>query len=256
MKIATCLRRKLGFTLLELIVVIAILGTLMGIAYPTIMGVQENARIASSAKVCADVVAGVSGFKQDHNGILPYYPKKVKPDKNDQIYLSTLPGKDAGMLGILTGYEDASTKLNINNEPYMKPSRAESARDGLFSGETGKLGLYDPWGKPYYVVICETEEGCIDPFTDVRIGRENCLVYGLGPDSDGIAPAHVDKPRTSRGKTGKSKSKAGKKEKKEKQEKKKKMSKAEAKKAQQAAKAAFEEAILDNIYSWKKAVKK
>ena len=34
------------------------------------------------------------------------------------------------------------------------------------------------------------------------------------------------------------------------------MSKAEAKKAQQAAKAAFEEAILDNIYSWKKAVKK
>lgn len=246
MKTATNTQHMRGFTLLELIVVIAILGTLMGIAYPAIIGVQENARIAASSKVCADVVAGVSNFKQDHNGIMPYYPNKAKPDKNDQIYLTTLPGKDAGLLGILTGYEDADIKLNINNEPYMKPTRAESARDGLFGESASQLGLYDPWGKPYYVVMCEMAEGCIDPFTNRRIGRENCLVYGLGPDSDGIAPAHSDGRRTVHGVNTPPKS--GKKG--------KKMSKAEAKRARQDAQDALNDAILDNIYSWKKAAKK
>ncbi len=246
MKTAVSTRRMCGFTLLELIVVIAILATLMGIAYPAIMGVQENARIASSSKVCADLVAGVSNFKQDHNGIMPYYPKKAKPDKNDQIYLVTEPRKDAGLLSILTGYEDTDIKLNINNEPYMKPTRAESARDGLFGDEGSSLGLYDPWGKPYYIVLCEMTEGCIDPFTNQRIRRENCLVYGLGPDSDGIAQAHSGKSKVSLG--GSADKKKGKKG--------KKMSKKEAKQAAQEAQAAFDDAILDNIYSWKKAAKK
>ncbi len=244
MKTATSPQHMRGFTLLELIVVIAILGTLMGISYPAIIGVQENARIASSSKVCADVVAGVSNFKQDHNGIMPYYSTKAKPDKNDQIYLTTLPGKDAGLLSILTGYEDTNMKLNINNEPYMKPTRAESPRDGLFGESGSKLGLYDPWGKPYYVVMCEMTEGCIDPFTKRRIGRENCLVYGLGPDSDGIADAHSDKKRMSA--SASSGKKSGK----------KKMSKAEAKRVRQEAQDALNDAIMDNIYSWKKAAKK
>ena len=243
MKTATSNQHMRGFTLLELIVVIAILGTLMGIAYPAIMGVQENARIAASSKVCADVVAGVSNFKQDHNGIMPYYPNKAKPDKNDQIYLTTLPGKDAGLLGILTGYEDSDMKLNTNNEPYMKPTRAESARDGLFGESASQLGLYDPWGKPYYVVMCEMTEGCIDPFTNRRVGRESCLVYGLGPDSDGVAVAHSGKKRVSSGVS------AG-------QTRGKKMSKAEVRKAQQDAQDALNDAVLDNIYSWKKAAKK
>lgn len=244
MKTATSAEQFRGFTLLELIVVIAILATLMGIAYPAIMGVQENARIASSSKTCADLVAGVSSFKQDHNGIMPYYPRKAKPDKDDQIYLITEPGKDAGLLAVLTGYEDTDIKLNINNDAYIKPTRAESARDGLFGENGNELGLYDPWGKPYYVVLCEMTEGCIDPFTNQRIRRENCLVYGLGPDSDGIAPAHSGKRKVALRSGAAPKTKG------------KKMSKKEARRAALEAQDALNDAIIDNIYSWKKAAKK
>ena len=237
MKIATATKKFRGFTLIELIVVIAILATLMGISYPAIMGVQENARISSSYKTCVDVVAGVMNFKQDHNGIMPYYPRDAKPNRDDQIYLSTEPGKDAGMLAILTGYEEGDIKLNINDEAYIKPTKAEEKRDGLYGESARELGLYDPWGKPYYIVLCETNDGCIDPFTDKRIRRESCLVYGLGPDGEGIARAHA-------GKT-KKKSASG-----------KGMSKEEKRQAVREAAEAEEDAILDNVFSWKKKSKK
>lgn len=229
-----------GFTLLELIVVIAILATLMGISYPAIIGVQDNARISASSKTCMDIVSGVTSFKQDHNGIMPYYPNVAEPDKEDQIYLTTLPGKEAGLLSILTGYEEGDTKLNINNEPYMKPTKVDEARDGLYGETADELGLYDPWGKPYYIVLCETNDGCIDPFTNRRIRRENCLVYGLGPDSEGVAPAHTEnvRPRKTASKPGK------------------KMSKKEAKRAAREAREEMEDAIGDNVFSWKKAAKK
>ncbi len=240
MKRTAFLHKNQGFTLLELIVVIAILATLMGISYPAIIGVQENARISASSKTCMDLVSGVISFKQDHNGIMPYYPKEAEPDEEDQIYLSTLPGKNAGMLAVLTGYEEGEDKLNLNDEPYIKPTKAEEPRDGLYGDNADELALYDPWGKPYYLVLCEANDGCIDPFTNKRLRRENCIVYGLGPDGAGIAPAHSDdrKSRRSAGKRGR------------------KVSKEEAKRAAREAAEAMQDAIEDNVYSWKKAAKK
>ena len=216
-----------GFTLLELIVVIMILATLGGIAYPTIMGFQENARISSANKTCMDIVSGVAQFKQDHNGVLPYEANRAKPDRDDQIFLTTLAGKDASLVCVLTGYEEGDTRLNVNNEAYMKPTKAEKPQNGLFGEDAGELSLYDPWGKPYYIILSEAMEGCIDPFTFKRVRRENCLVYSTGPDGDGAAPAHTGKKV--RRLTGK---------------------------AKQEAAAAAEEALEDNIYSWKKPKKK
>lgn len=217
-----------GFTLLELIVVIMILATLGGIAYPTIMGFQENARIASANKTCMDIVAGVAQFKQDHNGVLPYLADRARPDRDDQVYLTTLPGKDATLLAVLTGYEDSTNKLNINNEAYIKPTKANEQRDGLYGEDGDTLGLYDPWGKPYYIVLSESMNGCKDPFTGKTVRREQCLVYSTGPDGDGAAPAHAGRKR----------------------------SKARTHAQKAAAAEAAEDAIIDNIYSWKKTTKK
>lgn len=245
MKLFTSAQKHRGFTLIELIVVIAILATLMGISYPAIMGFQENARISSASKACMDIVSGVASFKQDHNGILPFYPNQAKPNRDDQIYLTTEAGKDAGLVSILTGYEDGDEKLNINNEAYMKPTKSEEPRDGLYGDNAQELSMFDPWGKPYYIVLCEMDDGCIDPFTNKRIRKENCLVYSLGPDSEGVADAHQAKKRSTKSRSAGAKTTGG-----------TKQSKAEAKLAAQRAKEDAEDAIIDNIFSWKKTVKK
>lgn len=224
-----------GFTLIELIVVIAILATLMGIAYPAIVGMMESGRITAAHTTCNQIVSGVASFKQDHNGILPYNPNMAKPNKDDQIYLYTEASHDAGLVSILTGEEEEDERMNLNKEAYLNPTKVEEPRDGLYGSSARDLSLYDPWGKPYYIVLCESDDGAKDPFTNQRYRRVYSMVYSLGPDSEGIAPVHLSKAAR----------KAGNKNN-------KKQSKADAAQAAESA----QEAILDNIYSWKKSSKK
>ncbi len=223
--------RSKGFTLIELIVVIAILATLASIAYPAYMSFMDDAKRTSSAKTCADIVEAVTRFRTDNNGMLPYVVDAVKPDKNDQIFLKTADGEDADMLKILTNNEeDEDNRVNSLKEFYLKSTEVEEPVDGLYTNpNNGELGLYDPWGNPYYVVLCEEEDGCLDPFASrkKRLRNKPCIVYGLGPDGLGVAPN----------------GKAGKKE--------KAASKEEAEIAAEEA----ADAILDNVYSWKKVSK-
>lgn len=221
--------RSKGFTLIELIVVIAILATLASIAYPTYMSFMDDAKRTSSAKTCADIVEAVTRFRSDNNGMLPYTADAVKPDKNDQIFLKTADGEDADMLKILTNREeDEDNRLNSLKEFYLRSTEVEEPVDGLYTNPNNdELGLYDPWGNPYYVVLCEEEDGCLDPFArKKRLRNKPCIVYGLGPDGLGVAP---------NGKVAKKK----------------------AANKEEAEIAAEEEAdaILDNVYSWKKVSK-
>ncbi len=217
------LNRK-GFTLIELLIVIAILATLGGISMPVYMTITDNAKKTSARKVCTDIVEGVTRFGQDNNGMLPYDEKEVEPDKKDQLYLTTTAGKDGRMIEILTNREeDEDNRINTTRDTYLKAQEQEAPKDGLYVDASEAIHYYDPWGQPYYVVMCAEDEGCIDPFTaKKRIRNQHCLVYSTGPDTEGVADAHSDSPKKS-GKKGSAPSEE------------------EA------------EAIEDNVYSWKKA---
>ncbi|MGN0864565.1 MAG: type II secretion system protein [Akkermansia sp.] len=218
-----------GFTLIELIIVIAILATLAGIAYPTYMSIQENASKTAAKKVCTDIVEGVTRFAQDYNGMMPYDANEAQPDAQDQIYLRTKAGEDARLIMVLTNREedDADNRINTNRDTYLRSDEQEQPRDGLFIDANDGINFYDPWGQPYYLVLCEEEKGCIDPFTSKRLRGKKCLVYSLGADGEGAGNTEA---ATSR--------KGGKK----------------GKKGTQNAAASAEadaEAIEDNVYSWK-----
>ena len=141
------------------------------------------------------------------------------------------------MIKILTNREgeDVERRLNSTRSIYLKADEQEQPSDGLFVDSMGDVHFYDAWGKPFHIILCEEDEGAIDPFTSRRYRGKNCLVYGTGPDGEGVAVTETAAP--------KSKSKKG-----------KKMSKKEKKAAAEAAAAAaelMEEALEDNVYSWK-----
>ncbi len=224
-------RSAKGFTLIELIIVIAILATLAGIAYPTYMSIQENAGRTAAKKVCTDIVSAVESFKQDNNGMLPYNADMVEPDDDDQMFLTTAAGEDADLIKVLTNREDddAERRLNSTRDIYLRSDEQEQPREGLYVNETGEISFFDPWGKPYYVVLCEEDAGAKDPFTSRRYRGKNCLVYSTGPDQEGVASTATAKPaKTTKGKKDK-----------------------KAAAAAAAAAELLEEALEDNVYSWK-----
>ena len=54
--------RRAGFTLTELVVIIAIVGTLATLVIPSFVGVREAARLALCASSMRGVVAGLTGY--------------------------------------------------------------------------------------------------------------------------------------------------------------------------------------------------
>lgn len=224
---------KKGFTLIELLVVIAILATLAGISTPVIMGQMEAAKESAARKTCLDIVEGTTRFRND-NGVLPFRTDMAEPteENNYQVSLVTADDKDAGMLAILLNRETTDEPLNTLREYYIKSDEQEKKMDGLYvDPNSDTLGLYDPWGKPYYVHMCEENTGCTDPFTGKQLRGKNCIVYSLGSNQTGVAPEG--------GVTKKANKKGNKKNNK----------KAEASVEEEE----YEEAISDNIYSWKKS---
>ncbi len=223
MKISLSPRSRKGFTLIELIIVIAILATLAGIAYPTYMSIQTNAARTAAKKVCTDIVSAVDSFKQDNNGLMPYDSEQAEPDDKDQIQLTTISGEDAGMIKILTNREDdEDRRFNSTRDVYLRSDEQEKPMDGLYVNDANEVSFYDPWGKPYYITICEEDEGAIDPFTKRRYRGKNCLVYSTGPDQEGVADTTTTTTKKPKG----------------------------AKPSAAAADEA-EEALEDNVYSWK-----
>ena len=222
MKISLSPRSRKGFTLIELIIVIAILATLAGIAYPTYMSIQTNAARTAAKKVCTDIVSAVESFKQDNNGLMPYDSSSAEPDDKDQIHLTSISGEDAGMIKILTNREDdEDRRINSTRDVYLRSDEQEKPMDGLYVNDANEVSFYDPWGKPYYITICEEDEGAIDPFTKRRYRGKNCLVYSTGPDQEGVA----DTTTTTK--------------------------KPKGAKPSAAAADEAEEALEDNVYSWK-----
>ncbi len=107
------LRRKSGFTLIELMLVLVILGVLAGIVGPRIVGQGERARIQATKTQISNFGTALSAFEVD-NGYFPKgknglqdlltaprntttwkgpYMEKIPTDPWDHPYVYDCPGK-------------------------------------------------------------------------------------------------------------------------------------------------------------------
>lgn len=227
MKVLTRDKERRGFTLIEILIVIAIIATLASVAYPVFTSYLQDARAMESRKHCMDIANAIENFKRDNNSMWPLHTDELD-DSQEVITLTTEPGKDGGLLEILTAREKGDDRINERRYMYLKGDLNEDPRGGIYEDVGGGIGFYDPWGKPYTVLITDLEgDGLADPFTG-KSTRKQVLVYSNGPDGK-ASPLHKEKKQKSVKKKGK-----------------------KGKQAAQAPVSSDEDVNEDNVYSWKK----
>jgi len=106
------MKNKKGFTLIEIMVVVIILGLLAGIVLPKILGREEEAKVSAAKVQIKSIESALDGFKLD-NG---FYPTT-----------------DQGLSALIKKPEVGRIPDKWNEGGYLKPARIPK----------------DPWGKDY-----------------------------------------------------------------------------------------------------------
>jgi prepilin-type N-terminal cleavage/methylation domain-containing protein len=149
-------RPDCAFTLIELLIVIAIIGILMGLLVPSLFTIYERARKTQAKNDLTQIVTAVNAFYTEY-GKYPlatsdaYITDTSNPSNADLFY--TLRAQPSGL--------NTGNVANPRQIVYISPRvlGTTPARSGI--GSDGQF--YDPWGTPYRVAIDGDYNNNINP---------------------------------------------------------------------------------------------
>src|SRR5438552_588396 len=176
-----------GFTLMELLIVIAMIAILIGIAYPSFISILEKARKTQAANEEQQIVTAVNGYYTD-------YGKYPLASGADFTFTGTSAGitsgsSNAALFDVLrnntnpTGPNLATVTLwNPRATIYIQPPIAGS---GTRAGINSTTDIwYDPLGSPYNVMIDGTYDNQLtNPYADAPGGTPlylGVIVWSFG----------------------------------------------------------------------------
>jgi general secretion pathway protein G len=128
-------RRQAGFTLIEIMVVVVIIGILIGLVAPNILGRVDKARVTAAKTDIATLEQALEMYRLDNHNY---------------------PSTDQGLEALIVKPGGEPDAKNWNPEGYLKKP---------------KLPL-DPWGKPYQYVSPGQDKRPYDLYSFGADGRE------------------------------------------------------------------------------------
>jgi prepilin-type N-terminal cleavage/methylation domain-containing protein len=155
---------KEAFTLIELMVVIGIIVTLLGLAFPVFQGVLERAKKVQAKNDLIQIVTAVNAFYTEYGR----YPTAVA--SGDAIY-----GSGPNSSGVLFNELRAKVGSSLNTRLIQFISPAEDASQSKPKGKIGSDNqFHDPWGNSYAISI--------DADYDNQVSNPYNPNTGAGPD--------------------------------------------------------------------------
>ena len=166
-----------AFTLIELLAVIAIIATLMGLLFTAIIAAKNQARRAEAAAAVREIVSSCKNYQTDY-GKFPSVPMALITGANSEAiyaYGDISQGKCAvsndtlfDILRSINRGVNAGHALNHRQQTYILTKVAadkRNPRSGFCDGKdfVGNQGQYmDPWGAQYCVVFSASGEETLD----------------------------------------------------------------------------------------------
>lgn len=177
-----------GFTLVELLTVIAIIAILMGLLFPAIGIVKEQARKAEAKTSCTAIVAACKAYNTEYGkypvldnttaGDLWFGETAAGAPKNNSTLFGTLRAK------LVTSGADYNPRKIVFFEG--KDVSTPATPKGGFAPNGG---FYDPWGSQYNVILDANYDNVITivPHSDFKGAttgpQTGCVAFSFGKDT-------------------------------------------------------------------------
>ena len=191
--------RSNGFTLLELLTVIAIIAVLAGLLFPTIKNALLRAEVAKAQQAVNGLATAFKAYSTEY-GKYPIVDPSANPQYEDfivdQTLIALLSGDDVGnsvsypspgpykarIDGGVTSLDNSSIQGNPRKIVFLEFKKTD------ISMISGVNYFVDPWGKPYHFRLDVTYQNQVDtPYlpSSAPVKTESpagFLIWSLGPD--------------------------------------------------------------------------
>lgn len=138
------MNHKKAFTLIELLIVVAIIGILAAIAVPNFLNAQVRSKVARSEADIRSIATAVEMYKLDNN----HYPRFIS-HVNNPIGVFSLLSTPIAYMGSVP-YEIFTSEDSIAYSGKLHVAYMYTPRETY--GEQGWLSLHDSEGRYQYVV--------------------------------------------------------------------------------------------------------
>lgn len=125
-----------AFTLIELLIVIAIIAILAGLAFPAVQGALESGKKAQARNDVHQLAAAIKAFQLEY-GRLP-----STATDSDQA------GDNPAIISALIA---SNPSINPRNIIFFEPKIARAGKNGLDQADGNKYK--DPWGNAYSFIL-------------------------------------------------------------------------------------------------------
>lgn len=174
-------RNRRGFTLVELLTVIAIISVLMGLTLVVISAVKEAARRAKAKHDMLNIVAAINAYYTEYG--------RFPVDAPDSSVDMTIANENDHVALFRVLMATGSDSLNPKKIVFITPPIA--IESGTFArGGIDKKGVFrDPWGSPYQIRIDTNYDTQLANPYDSNAGPStlagSVVVWSLGKDGTG-----------------------------------------------------------------------